>query len=715
MPCKPEDFSIGQGAFPGVPIPGFGLPFSPIQLPLPDWDLPTDVIEDILRLIQQLQANFPLGMIFKALPNISLRNVLDAIANILGQIMPFLSLYNFFMAALQIIICIIEVLCAIPNPFALIAKLKKLFAECIPNFLSIFPWMALIAMIIALLLLILALITYIIEQILAIIEELIKNLIAFGKSLTLQDAESTLAIAQKIAALLCSIQNLMAIFVAIAAIMAIIQSLALFAGSGICADEDSGGDDEGCCSTALCPPFIKNNANGISTTDGKLIYYNQINTDVEGIFGIPGIANSFNLPALRMERWQLFDTAITQQYPIASIITPIGNSALPVSGQIFFPDQEFSSTTPASRSPYTVDMRMLLDPVIFNSNDTGGARYLRVNNCIVVRKPYIGVLNYENTIENTNVTGTLNIEGGLVFEDDNATPYMVNGAQATLNTFMHSPSLLGNLPSSDDGYSINNVEFTWKPQHGALVSFNLISIGCVPEVSVEKAVQNSKILAEGGFGSVFSKLQFVPDGELVPSTGILPNVLGTVQCVQNAIDKLKQNITVEAAGEFSATVNTCLNDLKAQTEFAYCGALKEGVSQFQSTVAIDTDAQFTTRPIKVSVVLKDANGSIISSNIPESCSSDMEDLLKGEVTLGSIGKFEYDGYSEFNANITSDETGVGTLTISFNEKIFSKIITGETYGTNSQIIENTVDYTFVSTVSQPMVSRDETDVAGGET
>src|SRR4030067_1393771 len=153
-PCRASDSSMDVTASPPPNIPGIGSLFAPLQIPIPELDLPTDLLEDLLELMGKLGALFPSGL-FKANPDFGMKNVLDFIANILSQLAPFLSFYNFIMAALNLIICIIEVLCAIPNPFAVAAKLKRLFAECLPPFLNLFPWLALLAMILALLLLIL--------------------------------------------------------------------------------------------------------------------------------------------------------------------------------------------------------------------------------------------------------------------------------------------------------------------------------------------------------------------------------------------------------------------------------------------------------------------------------------------------------------------------------------------------------------------------------
>ena len=146
MPCSASDLSMDVTAPPPPTIPGIGSLFAPIQIPIPEFDLPTDLVQDILALMEQLGALFPSGL-FKANPDLGMKNILDFIANIMSQLAPFLSFYNFIMALLNLIICIIEVLCAIPNPFAVASKLKKLFAECLPPFLNLFPWLALLAMI----------------------------------------------------------------------------------------------------------------------------------------------------------------------------------------------------------------------------------------------------------------------------------------------------------------------------------------------------------------------------------------------------------------------------------------------------------------------------------------------------------------------------------------------------------------------------------------
>src|SRR5271154_5878406 len=160
-PCSPTDVSFPSPSSPSGPaIPGLGIPF---QIPVPSIGFPDGFPEDLLYILDLLQLLIPPGALK---PQLSLnfgKDIFDGILKLLDQFMPFLMLYKFFLPFLNIIICIIEVLCALMNPFALIGALNKLFTQCIPEFLNLFPMFALIIMIISLLLLLLALVEYLIQ------------------------------------------------------------------------------------------------------------------------------------------------------------------------------------------------------------------------------------------------------------------------------------------------------------------------------------------------------------------------------------------------------------------------------------------------------------------------------------------------------------------------------------------------------------------------
>jgi hypothetical protein len=126
-------------------------------------------------------------------------------------------------------------------------------------------------------LLLLALISYIIARILEIFKDLLANLALLASGLTLQDAESVVAVTFKVASLLCIIENLMAMFAAIGVIIAIIESLSGLGGFKFCG---GGGDSDGvnCCGDDVCPPFIRFNPEGIKGNMGQIIYYRQIDS-----------------------------------------------------------------------------------------------------------------------------------------------------------------------------------------------------------------------------------------------------------------------------------------------------------------------------------------------------------------------------------------------------------------------------------------------------
>ena len=466
-PCNPSDTNINLPTTPGVPLQPFGsIPFSPPQLPIPGFDkIPN--IESALDLINQFTARMPSGNFKPNLDDLS-NNVLKAITNLLDQLAPYLSIYNLFQAALNLIACIVNVLCAIPNPWKLFKAMRKLFKTCIPNFMNLLPFVALLVMIISLLLLIIALIEYIIVTVEKIIEDLIANLINLAEGLTLQNDDAVSATAKKIAQLLCFIENLFAVLVAIGAVIDIINALAGRGGVSICGGGGAPGvDGDDCCSSDVCPPFIIDNPNGISGSLGELVYYHTINTDIRGIFGsiTPEQAAQFNLPALRSESWQFVNQDPNQLYPFSDIITPLGEQE-----SYFWPEGiSFNKDAKSSKTPYALDLTFkVFDPSIFNPSDKRGSREFVVKNVIVSKKPYMGLIDQaNNNVQYTaNVgtnTGTLSLIGGLAYENSETlglVPYVINGSQATLNTLIHQNPTFGGLPNFNDGYFISDVDFT---------------------------------------------------------------------------------------------------------------------------------------------------------------------------------------------------------------------------------------------------------------
>jgi len=690
MACNPNDNQINVPEPTPVEIPGYGIPTSPIQIPNPSFDLPTDLADDFAALMQRLGALFPSGL-FTPNPKTTSKKIYDFFSEVLTQIAPYLSIYNFFLALLRIIKCIIDVLCAIPNPFAVAEKLYVLFTQCLPPFLNIFPAFALISMIISLLSLILALIEYIVEVVLDIINDILENLKIITNAFELQDQESILAVTQKIAMLLCWFQNIISMFLGLAAIIDVIKSIAQFAGVTFCSDEE-----DGCCSDKHCPPFIKNTPDGISTTQGKLIYFPQVGVDVESIFGItPEQAALVDLPAVRNGRYQIYDKSNTPQYKVSDIIT----SLTPDPDDYYWTDTvKMSKEMPAKRSQYTVDLKVTVDPSYFNIDDDKGLRAFTIKNCIVIEKPYYGVYNYDNSMDELQGTnGTLSISGGKVFEVTSSgdVPYLIDGTQATLDTFISKDELLS-IPIYDDSIIFDDIEFTWKPNVQALASYNLTTVGCLPDIVSEKAVINSIILSEG-IEPLISRLPDLPDAQ------------SAYTCLLGALDIFRKDISEEGIALFQANTNACLDAFKNQTLDVITATIITTGSQFKTEYFLDTDIQFTSRSIKVNVIVKDPSGTSLVNNLPEISAIQIANSLLAQVTLGSVTSFVYDGSSSFTAEITSKNPGTGTISVLFNNKVIS-VYTLAANGNPSSISENIKTYTFVDAGVSTPVRRDETDV-----
>ena len=707
MSCDPNSNSLNPPAFPPTILPGFGISFSPIQIPVPNFDFPEGFPEDLLEMINALG----IGSVFDFNPNLDdlTNSILKGISSVLSQVAPFMSLYSFFQALLNMVLCVMEILCAIPNPWRMAKAMRRLFKRCLPDFLNLFPWLALLAMLIALLLLILALIQYIIDRILALIEELIRNLTILGEGVLLQNDDATVAAAQKIAQLLCLIDNLLAVLVAIAALLSIFEALAGITGSTVCGrGGNTFGDDVGCCDESVCPNFIANSPDGLIGMQGELIYHNQIRAnDTSFPLFILNV-----LPSIRSERWQFVDQASGQEFSFREIIDiVIDRSVSPPIRNNFYPDGVFyDNDANVSKIPYSLSMTISdFNPNVFHPTDFGGTRGFLVEE-IVVNRPYVGVRDAQNSLDTSvNSTGTLPLIGGLVYEDDgNRTPYLVNGTQATLQTFIHEDPTLGDsVPIFEDGYVLSNIEFNLDINHEILMDQGLITLGCLPDIAIEAEVVNARV-GSIGFDSITNRL-----GD------VIPDALGAQECAAAAINKFRKDVSIENAAIMQQELLDCLNKLSAETEESILTLILNGVSIFTSRAEIEPDVQFITRPILTTVTLRDAGGSNVAVNLPESIYTEVAANIEGSVTLGEIADFEYDGYGAFLADITSDTAGDGYLTVSFSNNTFSEVLNENQDNLPTIIQEIQIPFTFVgiggAVEREAQPRRDATDVSRSDT
>jgi hypothetical protein len=688
-PCSPSDVFIQIPDGPsGPPIPGFGVPFA---LKIPDISpIPDGFPEDLLDLFDKFQFLIPPGVLKPTLnPNFS-KDIFDTIMSMLDKFFPFLMLYKFFLPVLNLIICIIEVLCAIPNPFKLIRAMRRLFRNCIPAFLNLFPIFALIIMIISLLLLLLALIEYIISQILKLIEALLRNINALVKSFSDGDQNSVLAIAKKLGSLLCIFQNLFVLLSIFNIIIEVIRNMLSLSFSIPPCDDSGTGDADGCCTPDVCPTIVKS---PYTRASGNVQYLNQLS--LRPATPIPGLTNFGTV--VRQEGIVIYDPAQEIGQAFINIVdgydVPLQDSSGYKSKPVFFPtDVNYNSATSPRQAAYTVDLRLYYNPANWGrTNEVGGSsRFIKFTNCIVTDTPTRTYTRNDGTVITVN-DGVLPLAGGLGYEDDGVTILRGFGSdgitpisnQATLENFIHKAarySVSGNIdPVPADGYVFDQVQYTFRPNLETLLNKQLITLGCEPSLALNKAFINSAFAGDAGIkGQLLGNLVNGVNGK------VFPNPNATLDCLQAALSALRSNLTTAGVAQFQAATAICLGKLQSDTKSALVDLVNLGYDACGSDFNLNPPKQFTSKPIAVKVNIKERNGISVTAGMPQDIGDILAKNVKAHITFGKISNFIYDGYQAFTADITSQLPGKGTIMISFDNNILC---------TNTIPADNTVDPT----------------------
>lgn len=687
MPCAPlSPSSFNLPSIPGIPVP---------SLPSLSIALPPITLPDLSDLFNLLNIQLPFSTLNANINADVMKDILAVIWDILGQFAPVLNLYTFFLPLLKLILCIIEILCSLTNPFAMAAAIINLFLYCIPEFLKLFPIFALIIMIISLLLLILALIIYLIERIIALIELIIHNIEVLIKAASRADSDSILAITKKLGDLLCFLANLFVIFALIATIINLIKSiLSLTFKLPPCASNNGGGST--CCSPDFCPAFIANNQT-ITSSTGNFLYFNEVGLDSGLVLplGFPPI-----ISIIRNESWQFYDPNLVQDQQFINITNafdlPSGTS------KIFFPSGvTYTATTDPSSTPYIISFRLFYDPSAYSS--TGNARYIRVQNAIVVAPPTNGVLDYNNTLISP-FDGTLNLIGGSITEDDGSTPIVDgNNNLYTVQSFFHAPiNQNGEVPLPTDGVLYSDITYTFTINAVVLAGYSIITMGCIPSVAAAKNFINTTI------GSQFN-LKGEQLAGLVP---LLPDMTAAQQCISDNITTFRASISPESAAQFQTNIMSCLTDIQNSTTTALTAAVSIGVDQYTSVFELDPNIQFVNYPITITVSLEEGNGNIITNNLPSATATTIASQLSAITTFGTASSFTYDGYQLFTATINSSSPGNGTAKVLFNGNYISTLTIPTDPTQSPSVAITVVPYTFVES-SQPIAEprRDAGDVA----
>lgn len=712
MVCDPSKNNINISVGPGPSLPGLDLPFSIPKLPFPDLRIPDGIPEDIIDLIEKIFAQFPQGIKFIPNADALTKSVWDALASLFNQLAPFLAMYKFIQALLNIILCIIDILCSLYNPWATSRAIKRLFKKCLPDFLSLFPWLALLMMILALILLLIALIEYIIQMIIDYINQIIANIKILTRAITVHDEEATIAAINKISYLLCLIEQLFSILIALSALFAIIKPLMALTGRSVCSSGSGS-----CCTEDFCPIFIANGGiEGPKSSTGHLIYHTEIapNYPNDEAFNF---LKDLHLPPQRTERWQFIDDNPID-FKFLDIITPS-----PEFGFTYWPEGEsYESDSNIIKVPYLLDMNIIINPREFgNSNDVSGIRKFNIRNILVKTKPDTYPLQWDNTRNKNVISGSIIIGGGTVWEYDESSTdgysqYFINNEPATLETFITKESNLLYIPANDDTQHFINIEYNFRYNYEVLADKKLITMMCKPDLAIESAVFNAEF---GDLRSVLDKVGDLPDiGSLSDNRTDGSGALG---CLARSLTEFRVNINEETALNFQAKAEDCLNNLKNEAIDFYCKGSAEAVDRYSSDFEIYPDIQFIDGNIDVTIRLRDKSGTQIGVGVSQDIGLCLAKNLKAKATLGKITSFTYDGYSDFKATLSSSEAGTGELTAYINNEPFCEVINRDNDDAESEIINRVINYEFIDSTSltyrrdqgdKTKIDFDQSDIAG---
>lgn len=692
MPCAPVQLNLPSGPG-GIALPGFGQAFA---FNLGDLNpFPDGFPEDLMDLFDKLQMLLPSGPVKPSLNLNFGKDIFDAIMKLMDHMFPFLMLYKFFLPLLNLIICILEVLCSLTNPFKLRKSIRRLFRNCLPAFLNLFPIFALIIMIISLLLLLLALIKYLISQILKTIELILRNIRMLQKAYQHASAGNVLAIAKKLGLALCDFQNLFTLLALFSLIIQVIKDM-LSVAFAIPPCEES--DNDGCCTPDVCPDIVKTN---YLRSTGTFQYYNQVTAQnsLSSIFpGVPSTFSNLNFD-IRRESFQFFDDeqALIEEFRnIYDAYDVVGYNPKPV----FFPtDSSYNANTAPKQAAYTIDLKMFYNPAAWGR--PGSARYIRFNDCIMTAVPSPNLYNFDNSVS-TKPKGVVVLAGGAGYEDDGVTrlpAYASDGVtvlanlNGTLENFIHmAPRYATNpLLLDTDGYAFKDVEYIFKPVFETLLNKQLVTSGCDPEIALDKNFINNVFA-----GDIAIKTALVNDTILGNN---FPDPNATIMCLQSALDGLRADMSVMGVANFQTIALLCLDDLNSKTVDSLSKFIGIAIDPCQSDFKIDPKVQFTTKPIKISVTLNDRNKLPVANNLPPEVAATVISKLKADASFGTVGPFTYDGYGVFNADINSDLEGKGVLLVSYDNNVFCTNTIPTDLNIDPTHDLKSLDYSFVYTMT----------------
>ena len=552
-------------------------------------------------------------------------NIGNAINSMLASLAPFLAAFGMIIPILNIIKAIIEVLCALINPFAVIRALIKLFSKYIPPLISLFPPLAGIVLLLSLIKAIIAIVFYILSVILPIIE-LVKHNIqllraAFGPDGNKQQKDAG---REKLLSILIELINQLGVLNILKPILDII-----FAILGIAAGFPCGDDDSECCGDNFCPPALKREIKGRAIV--VPVFYGE--APPGSVWKISILDNFFN---------------------ILSIIPYMQNFKFQLDSQL---DEPIDEAETAGQEGDTSHFKIILS----NRRGSGTEReisILKLNSprSIIVMDPTLnsfrGAVNYE-IVPNWNMLVKNNIVGLGCHPDITAAKDAIKAKFPDL-TKTGLELYPAAVPVRNDFINFNNDLYNNLNK----LRNEVMDIVFDDNISVEELPVQEEIIRPGEIDR--SSAPYIPptadDITRIPDTNpsLPPYDLTGINNIENDI--------INLANGYLDNLHRVFKDILLRT-----------ISRFESQLQVDKNIVVIGGRDKVIVYVtpRDASGLPAIKNMPNSIDVDVSIYT----TMGTITNQNLNRrYGVVTAELSSLTSGTAVVTAKINDEFISDLI-----------------------------------------
>ena len=589
------------------------------------------------------KCTMPGGGQVQGTPPPDMANLGDIITDLQRQLNVFASMYAIIAAIIQVIMCIIEIICALTNPFALIKAIIKLFGTCLPELLLVIPQLASLAYIMCMVKIVIAIVTYVLTILIPLIQNIQTNIINLKLAVVDKDEDALAAIAFKVTSLIKELLNLLGVLAPLEAIITIIKALI---GMGIgfpC------GDDDPCCDANACPDVLKNYY--LDGYDGALNTYQTGNSSYMTLFfsatklsELQTLSSFFPREVDLSLIDKISDAPYVLTIPKASnnkyIITDINSGGLVTATQLKpsqFLDGYLSSVYNLGGVTTPVDVTGRY--VRFGSS-SGTFTASDINNYVTIIDPAnltnVGVWKITAFYDSKNVQLDGTVAGAWV------SSVSLNPAIKNLNWFKLNPA-----PTD-----VTNGSFKIDFNHTILMKYSLIGAGCHPAVAATKAITKARNPA--------------------PVIPTLPDIAGSLACLDNCVTNLTDVKAADVIADpdgistsvtnASVCISNCLttlnNDMKQLAKDTY-PSLVDVENSLLTAIPL---TQVIGNSVKVSVTPIDKYGGIMGEGLPSGTIK-----VEAFTSLGNISTIteEKDSDGEitgvYSANLSSDNAGVAKV------------------------------------------------------